>query len=99
MAKPPRDADPEKFIIGRGLYDNLQTAQPYSDDRVFRIDPAPMPVWSIVVYNLIFIAFFFALHWLGKHYSDGEAGTLLIYGAPIGVGIFTCGFFTLIVYW
>jgi hypothetical protein len=47
MAKPRADADPEKFIVGRGAYDNLQTARPYCDEHVFRIDPAPMPVWTL----------------------------------------------------
>lgn len=98
MAKPPADADPEKFILGHGLYSNFETAYPYHDDRVFRIDPTPMPVRSILIYNLIFLGVFYGFHLLLKHLMRGEAGAWLVYGAPVGVGLMTCGLFTLIVY-
>jgi hypothetical protein len=98
MAKPPADADAEKFIIGRGVYDNLRTARPYHDGRVFRIDPAPMPWRSMLVMNAVFVAFFFGFHWLTKHHAPGRPGPWLVYGVPIGVGLVTCGLFTAIVY-
>jgi hypothetical protein len=98
MAKPPPDADPEKFIIGHGVYSNLQIARPYHDDCVFRIDPTPMPVLSIVIYNLVFIGFFYGFHWALKHLTHGEAGRWAVYGAPIGIGLMTCGLFTVVVY-
>lgn len=98
MAKPPPDADPEKFVIGRGLYTNLQTATPYCDQQEFRLDPAPMPARSIVVYNIVFAAFFFGFYWVLKHYTHGEAAPWVVYGAPIGIGLFTCTLFTLVVY-
>lgn len=98
MAKPPADADPERSIIGRGRYDNLQTAHPFSDERVFRIAPRPMPMWSIMVYNSVFAAFFCGVHWAVKHFSDGQAEAWKVYGVPIGVGLMTCGLFTAIVY-
>jgi len=98
MAKPPPDADPEKFIIGRGVYSNLQIARPYHDDRVFRIDPAPVPVWSIAIYNLLFIAVFYGFHWALKRLTHGDAGPWVFYGVPIGIGLLTCGFFTVIAY-
>ncbi len=98
MAKPPADADPEKFVLGRGHYSNFETACPYHDDRVFRIDPTPVPVWSTIIYNLIFIGAFYGLHLLLKHLMGGEADARMVYGAPIGVGLTTCGLFTLVVY-
>ncbi len=98
MAKPPADTDPERFIIGRGSYDNLRTAIPFSDERVFRIDPRPMPVWSIIVYNGVFAAFFYGVHWTVEHFAGGEAEAWMVYGVPIGLGLITCGLFTAIVY-
>ncbi len=98
MAKPPADADPEKFIVGRGVYSNLQTARPYCDDRVFRIDLVPLPVWTIVLYNLFFVACFLGFHLAFKHVAGGEAGPWIVYGSPIGIGLLTCGMFTAVVY-
>ena len=98
MAKPPPDADPEKFIIGRGNYNNLRIARPYCDDHVFRIDPTPMPVWSIAIYNLLFVAVGYGFHWALKHLTHGEAGPLIYDGAPIGITLFTCGVFSAFVY-
>ena len=74
MAKPPADADPEKFIIGHGVYGNLRTAQAYDDDRIFRLDPTPMPVISIIVYNAIFVLFFYAFHWVCRHIVREDVG-------------------------
>ena len=39
MAKPPADTDPEKFIIGRGAYSNLQLVMPEFENGVFRFAP------------------------------------------------------------
>ena len=99
MAKTPADADPEMFVIGRGVYDNLRTACPYHDDRVFRIDPAQMPFWSLAFYNALFVAFFAGFHWLIKHHAQSAAGPWLVYGVPIGIGAMTCILFTIIVYY
>jgi hypothetical protein len=96
MPKPPPDVDPEKFIIGKGGYSNFRTACPYWDEGVFRIDPAPMPFVSIVVYNSIFAAFFYGFHLVTQHVA---AGPLLVYWAPLGVGLQTCAFFTAVVYY
>jgi hypothetical protein len=98
MAKPPVDADPEKFIIGRGVYDNLQTATPVFENGVFRLAPTPMPLWTMVIYNIAFAAFCFGFHWMLKYHTHGEAGPWAVYGAPIGIGLFTCMFFTAVVY-
>ena len=98
MAKPPADADPEKFIIGRGVYSNLQLARPYYDDRVFRLDPTPMPVRSIFIYNLLFMGAAYAFHGALKQLTHGDVGPWAVYGAPLGIGLLTCGFFTLVVY-
>lgn len=95
MAKPPVDADPEKFIMGRGVYDNLRTATPYQDDGVFRIDPCPMPVWSMVVFNFAFATFFYAFHWVVK---QGQGGPWAVYVVPIGICVATCVVFTLVTY-
>ena len=99
MAKPPPDADPEKFIIDRGSYSNLQLARPYFDDRVFRIDPTPMPVRSIVIYNLLYIGAGYGFHWALKHLTHGDAGPWAVYGAPIGITLLTCDFVTAIIYY
>jgi hypothetical protein len=98
MGRPPPDADPERFILGVGGYDNLRTARAYNDDHVFRIDPAPIPVWGIVLFDAIFIGFFFTFHWLLKYHTHGEAGALAVYGAPIVIGLMTCAGFTVLVY-
>ncbi len=98
MAKPPPDADPELFILGRGGYDNLRIARPWHDDTVFRIDPAPMPVISIIVFNLILTAVIGGFFWLVISRPSGalHAGWL---GAIIGIGVFICVSFTSLVYW
>lgn len=98
MAKPPADADPEKYIIGRGVYNNLQTATPVFEDGIFRFAPTPMPVLTIVIHNVVFAACAFALHWFLKHHTRGEAGPWAVYGGPIGIGLFTCLLFTVLVY-
>lgn len=99
MGKPPADVDPEKFIIGKGLYDNLQVARPYADDRVFRVDPAPMPWIAILVLNLVFIAFFCGFSWVAENFTHGKAGPWFVYGAPIGLGLLTCVLVTGVVYY
>jgi hypothetical protein len=109
MAKSPPDADPEKFIIyptghysGRdpgGPCTNVRVSRPYQDDYVFRIDPIPTPVWSVIVLNLVFIAVFYGFHWALKNLTHGEAGPWAVYGIPIGIGLLTCGGFTAGVYW
>jgi hypothetical protein len=96
MARPPKDADPEKFIIGRGGYSNLRTAMPYFDEREFRVDPVPMPVLSIVILNSIFILFFFGMFWLTWHYGRQEPGAI---AAIVGIGSFTCVGFTVLVWY
>ncbi len=98
MAKPPPDADPEKFILGRGTYSNLLIARPYFDDRVFRIDPTPMPVCSMVIYNLLFISVGYGFHWALKHHTHGEAGHWIYLGVAFGITLFTCVVFTVVVY-
>jgi len=97
MAKPPPDADPEKFIIGRGVYSNLQTATPVFANGVFRLGPTPMPVWTIVIYNIVFAAFCFGFYWILEYHTHGDAVPWAVYGAPIGVGLFTCTVFTVVV--
>jgi len=98
MVKPPANVDPEKFIIGRGSYTSLQTATSVFENGVFRLVPLPMPVLTIIVSNTVLGAFFFGFGWLVKYLTDGEAGPWAIYGAPIGVGLPTCLFVTLVIY-
>jgi hypothetical protein len=57
-----------------------------------------MPTASIVIYNVVFAAFFLGFHWVLKHYAHGEAGPWIVYGAPLGVGLLTCIAFTAVVY-
>jgi hypothetical protein len=51
-------------------------------------------VWSIIICNLVFIAFFYGWHWPAKHVTHGEVGAWFVYGAPIGIGLMTCGLFS-----
>ncbi len=97
MAKPPDNANPEKFIIGRGSYTNLRTAVPFDDKNEFRIDPAPMPITSIVILNTVFIAFFGAFYWVCSTY--GDASKPLIAPATIGIGTITCVLFSAFTYY
>ena len=97
MAKPPKDADAERFIIGEGAYTNSRTAVPYNDDKVFRIDPSPMPIVSIAVLNAIFVAFFGVFYWLGSAY--GTANKTMVTLATIGIGTMTCVLFTAVTYY
>ena len=78
MAKPPVDADPEKFIIGRGHYSNLEVARSYSDERVFRIEPTPMPGGTIIIFNLLFVAAVYGFHWALNNLTNGRAGSWVI---------------------
>ena len=97
MAKPPTNADPRRFIIGRGIYDNFQVARPYCDEHVFRIDPTPVPFGTIVIYNLMFIVFFIGFALIAKNFADADP--ILAYVAPICVGGVTCLAFTVIAYY
>jgi hypothetical protein len=106
MAKPPPDADPEKFVIcsighhsGRDPGDpitNMRVSRPYQDDHVFRIDPIPTPVRSVIIMNLIFVAVFYGFHWVFKHV---DAGPWAVYGMPIGFGLVFCGALTAAICW
>jgi len=93
MVKPPADADPEKFILGQSIYRTLRTACPYYDGRVFRIDPAPMPSWTIITFDLIFIAFAYTFYWVASRLADGNAGFW-----AFAVGAMTCTLFTVVAY-
>ena len=99
MAKPPADADPDKFIIGSGTYSSLLTARVVCNGGAAIIQPAPVPVAMIAVVDLIFIAFFIGFSWVLKHFSHGEAGPLVIYVVPIAIGFMTCIGFTVLVYY
>ncbi len=98
MGRPPADADPEKFIFGRGGYSNLRIARPYYDEQVFRIDPEPMPWLWIGIYNLFFASFFLAIHLLLKYVPHNGEGPWVVYGVPIGFGLLTGVVFTALVY-
>lgn len=107
MAKAPPDADPEKFIIGftthngrnPGPCTNLRVSRPYHDTDVFRIDPIPTPVWSVLFVNLIFIAVCYGFHWALKNFTHNTAPPWAVYGIPVGIGAITCGTVTAVVYW
>lgn len=99
MFKPPPDADPEKFVIGRGTYTNLRLSRPYNDDRVFRIDPISTPTWSVIVLNLIFLALCYGFHWALKNLTHGTAPPWTFNTMPIVIALLTCGSFTGVVYW
>jgi len=94
MAKPPDDANPEKFIIGRGAYTNLRTSVSFSDHKEFRIDPAPMPVMGIVILNIVFIMFFGAICWVFITYGDPWIAL-----AGIGIGTLTSVLYTAMTYY
>ena len=98
MSKPPPNLDPEKFVLGEGAYDNIRTARPYHDEEVFRIDPAPVPVWSVLAVNLVFLVFFLGIHWVLRDYTQGLS-PWVTHGIPLGFAVMTCGLFTAIVCW
>ena len=101
MSKPPVNADPEKFILGDGMYTNLQTAGSYADERIFRIEPSPLPLGSVLTVNLIFANHFFGFHWMMRQFSQlpHGPGPWVVYGAPVGIGLTTCGLLNGIVYY
>jgi hypothetical protein len=68
----------------------------YSDDRVFRIDAAPMPWDTLICTNLLFAAAFYGFHLLLKHLSlaPGGPSQFFAYAAPIGMFLVTCAGFT-----
>ena len=70
MGKPPADANPEQFIIGRGLYGNFNTARVFHDEHAVRLDPAPLPVFTVVCANVIFAVFFFGWHCIVEYLGD-----------------------------
>ena len=96
MVKPPADADPEKFIIGRGGYSSARTWQPFHDERTFRIDPAPMPVGAVIAFNALLAAGFFGAYWLVKHNAHPMADPRNPFYV-LGVGLVTCFVVTLMV--
>jgi hypothetical protein len=89
---PPKEVDPEKFILG-GSYDNLITFRPYGDENVVRIDPGPVPYLTIIIYNVVFIAFFYGAYWLIKNHGIDQR-PIIVYGVPVTVGLVTCVGFT-----
>ncbi len=98
MAKPPADADPEK-VHHRScvLMATFEQHGRLMMGRLFRLEVEPMPVGSIVVYNLIFAAFFFGFYWACERLTDGEVGRWAIY-APLCIGLLTCTIFTVVTY-
>ena len=99
MLKPPKDkdVDPEKFIIGEGLYSNLRIAVPCNDAGEFRIDPSPMPMALMAVTNAVFVVFFGAFYWICSAYSN--ASETLVTLAAVGIGAMTSILFTVSVYY
>ena len=86
MAEPLTDADPEKFVIGRGVYDSFRTAWPCADERVFRIEPMPLPVRSLVVSGLIFAVSCSGFYWARQHLAPADVEPWLKYAVPIVIG-------------
>jgi hypothetical protein len=64
MSETPPNVDPELLIIGEGSCDNLRTWKPTLNEREFRIDPRPMPLWSIVLQNALIVALSCVLQWV-----------------------------------
>jgi len=95
------EIDSDKYIFGKGNYTNMESFVPFCDGKVFRIDPAPIPYFSMAPFNLVIIACCGAFHLVAKHLSQSEPfGTdnFLVYVAPILLAIFTCVVFDLLVY-
>lgn len=93
MVKPPADVDPEKYILGKGVYTMLRTACPYYDGQVFRIDPGPVPVWTIITFNLIFISCAYAFYWVASKLTDANTGLW-----AFAIAAATCILFTVVAY-
>ena len=98
MAAPPADVDPEHFITGTGIYDNLRVAVARDTPDEFRIDPAPFPWPMIIILNSVFIAFFGGVHLLIRNSAD-DTHWLEVNLFLFGVGLFTCVGFTTVVSW
>jgi uncharacterized membrane protein YfcA len=97
MAASETDLDPDKFIFGEGAYVNLITARPIADSNEFRIEPAPIPVDTIVALNALFVLFFGAIIAFLIVYS--KESLLWRCYVPLGIGLSTCAGFTGIVYY
>lgn len=71
--------------------------RPYSDARVFRIDPPPLPVSTIVALNLLYAAACYGFHLILKCAAP-DAGVWVLYCAPLGIGVVTCVAVTAAIY-
>jgi hypothetical protein len=97
MTASETDLDADKFIFGEGAYINLPTARPSADSNEFRIEPAPIPLDTIVAMNALFVVFFGALIAFLIAYSK-ESMLWRCY-VPLGIGLTTSASFTGIVYY
>ncbi|MCE9545008.1 MAG: hypothetical protein K8T25_05740 [Planctomycetia bacterium] len=88
--------DPELLVTGEGNYYSERVATPWADDREFRIIPRPLPVLGIFLMNLMFVGFFFGIHWAVKQGGGDNFG---VYYVPIGVGLLTCAGYTTVMIW
>jgi hypothetical protein len=99
MARPPGDLNREQFIAGKGLYTTLRLAIARGDRRLFRIEPAPIPVKSVVAWNLLIAAFAVILHWLLRTHAAPGVGLTGAHFAPALVGITACAGYTSFTVW
>jgi hypothetical protein len=94
MAEPPPNIDPELLIIGEGSCDNFRTWVPTLNEREFRIDPRPVPIWSIVIHNVVIVAVCCVLQWAFQTFKLGA--NQLPYCAIPAFGLLLCVVYTLI---
>ena len=96
MSSPHTDIEREKFVIGEGLYTNYRTAMPCDSPEEFRIDPAPIPIFSIVIHNILFMTFSAGLYYFSLWIVDPKDVWFPI--AMLGIGIMTCILFSTVTY-
>jgi hypothetical protein len=90
MAKPPPDVDPEKFVIGKGLYSSESAFRLVGDQTTFRIEPAPPSIAGIAVFDLVILAAAVALFRLIDEPGNSFLDEPWIRYSPLVVGLLTC---------
>jgi hypothetical protein len=87
MAKPPADVDPEKFVIGKGLYTSHGFFRLVGDDVTFRIEPAEPSFAGVVFFDLFILAAAFALFRLVGRPDNPYLDTGWVRYSPLAVGV------------
>lgn len=91
MAKQQHDLNPEYYLMNKGGYHNFTPYRPYHDEKVFRIDPAPVPWHLLLILNIVYFIGFGSFYWM--FCRDSKNGTqaeyLLVCGAVVFIYLMT----------